>query len=59
MALAPTKKQLLEILPDEHVKELIDAVEGAIDYWLLPDPDLDRLRHRAARQGRHHHRADP
>jgi hypothetical protein len=42
MALAPTKKLLLEILPDEHVKELVDAVEGAIDYWLLPDLDLDR-----------------
>lgn len=42
MSLAPTKKRLLEILPDEHVKELVNVVDGAIDYWLLPDPDLDK-----------------
>jgi len=42
MALAPTKKRLLEILPDEHVKELVNVVDGAIDYWLLGDPDLDK-----------------
>jgi hypothetical protein len=41
MATTITKKLLLEILPDAHVKALVDVVDGATNYWLARDHDYD------------------